>query len=97
MNKPIMTDKDCNIKQIKYDVREDNVYMFKAINILSDRQRREIRDMFKEALPKNATLILLDEGMDYIPLTDNEALMKRMDDIEASLQELIGLVDSRTR
>jgi len=85
-----------DIKEIKYTKRDDNVYMFKCVRKLTERQINGLKDMFKSGLPKDAKVILLQEGMDYIP-PDNEALMNRLNDIEHSLDELMSLMDSRTR
>ena len=83
-------------QEIKYTKRDDNVYMFRFPNTITDNQQEKLYKMIKQVLPEGSKCLCLPDGYDYIP-PDNEALMKRMDVIEHSLQELISLVDSRTR
>lgn len=86
---------DDNTEGYEYKKRDD-IYIFSVPDSITQDQMIDLKNILKDGLPEGSKVICLKPGFDYIP-PENETLMKRLDDVEASLQELINLVGSRTR
>jgi len=72
-------------KEIKHNKRDDNVYIFKVPRAKSADCKRIGEDL-KKWLPKDARVIVLGDGIDYIP-PDNEELSKRIEALEERLNK----------
>lgn len=80
----------------KYEPLPNSLYIFKSDTVLTQQERDSIIKTFDAVANKGERFVLLENGVDYMP-PDNEALANRLDNIEASIQELISLVDGRTK
>lgn len=70
--------------------------VFKMNDDLTNDQLEQAAKQIRQGMAEGYRAIVLPPNVDFAPY-DNKLINERLDDIEASIQELIELVDSRTR